>query len=403
MIARAKAGPEPIRHNDLTAEKLAEASIFCLEPETQQQARELGLKIRQEHGTDVGANSFHSHLNVESLRCCVAPGKAAAWRVRRTRFRLSPLAAAVLVDEGLLHYSDVTIYRPFEYNTEDQPTDPITAGACSLVGDSSIGMALADMPREIFRSSQRSKGSQSAQSPLLGGPSKQTLASSDMGSKVGSSTDIKSSSMPGPAEASSLGAGFAHDLAPSASASQQSLPDTLPDTLFLVPPGTELQLRSSAEQLRPKTSSSQLKQAISRRDASPLGVSVGAGRGVGRAVSTGIKSPMNFCLGLAKGFRNMPRLYNDDTVRPTEKVTDLRSGIKVAGRELGFGFFDGIAGPITQPIRGAGKEGAGGFVKGVGKGIGGLIVKPAAGIWGLPEYMMQGVHAEINKLFTRSV
>lgn len=102
---------------------------------------------------------------------------------------------------------------------------------------------------------------------------------------------------------------------------------------------------------------------------------------MGRAVSTGVKSPMNFCLGLAKGFRNIPRLYNDDTVRPIEKVTDLNSGIKIAGKELGLGFFDGIAGLVTQPIRGAEKEGPGGFVKGIGKGIGGLIVKPAAGMF----------------------
>lgn len=110
-----------------------------------------------------------------------------------------------------------------------------------------------------------------------------------------------------------------------------------------------------------------------------LEASIGAGRSVGRAVSTGVKSPMNFCLGLAKGFRNLPRLYNDDTVRPVEKVTDLSSGIVIAGKELGYGFFDGIAGLVTQPVRGAEKDGPAGFVKGIGKGIGGVIAKPAAG------------------------
>lgn len=88
---------------------------------------------------------------------------------------------------------------------------------------------------------------------------------------------------------------------------------------------------------------------------------------------------MNFCLGCAKGFRNIPRLYNDDTVRPIEKVTDLSSGIKVAGREFGYGLFDGISGLVTQPYRGAEKEGAGGLLKGFGKGIGGLLTKPVAG------------------------
>ncbi len=34
---------------------------------------------------------------------------------------------------------------------------------------------------------------------------------------------------------------------------------------------------------------------------------------------------------------------------------------------------------MTQPLRGAEKEGAAGLVKGIGKGIGGLILKPGAG------------------------
>jgi hypothetical protein len=48
-------------------------------------------------------------------------------------------------------------------------------------------------------------------------------------------------------------------------------------------------------------------------------------------------------------------------------------------QEFGYGFYDGISGLVTQPIAGAKKEGAAGLVKGVGKGIGGLILKPGAG------------------------
>ncbi|KAG5987453.1 hypothetical protein E4U52_007539, partial [Claviceps spartinae] len=60
---------------------------------------------------------------------------------------------------------------------------------------------------------------------------------------------------------------------------------------------------------------------------------------MGRAVSTGFKVPMNFALGVAKRFRNMPRLYNDDTVY--------------------------------------------------------MVI-------GIPAYMMQGVHAEVSKMFSTS-
>lgn len=110
-----------------------------------------------------------------------------------------------------------------------------------------------------------------------------------------------------------------------------------------------------------------------------LGASLETGKGVGRIVETGMKTPMNFCMGLAKGFRNAPKLYNDQTVRKQEKVTDLASGVMVAGKEFGLGLFDGITGLVTQPLQGAEKDGARGLIKGFGKGLGGIVLKPAAG------------------------
>ena len=41
--------------------------------------------------------------------------------------------------------------------------------------------------------------------------------------------------------------------------------------------------------------------------------------------------------------------------------------------------YDGISGLVTQPMRGAKKEGVSGFFKGVGKGIGGIALKGGAG------------------------
>ena len=380
MIARAKAGPEPIRYKELTVENLAEALKYCGLPETQERAKELGQKIREEQGTDTGGMGFHKHLDVASLRCSVAPSRAAAWRVRRTTFRLSPLAAAVLVEEGLLQYSDMKLYwlTPVYHSllllTKSLDIEPSsTIRRTSLLTQSqlapprsfgdltSIGMAVADMPRELFRSSQRSKDGQGGQTPSLESSSKQNLAltqtSSRSVSRVASSTDVSSFISP-----DTLQAGSSSVQEPSISpyASQQSLPDSL----SYVRSGTEIDRCDSREGLNPKPTSSHTKLESSRRDSSPAGLSlnaaVGAGRGVGRAVTTGVKSPMNFCLGLAKGFRNIPRLYNDDTIRPIEKVTDLSSGVKIAGKELGYGFFDGISGLFTQPIRGAEKEGAGG-------------------------------------------
>jgi hypothetical protein len=133
-----------------------------------------------------------------------------------------------------------------------------------------------------------------------------------------------------------------------------------------------------------------------------LDMALAAGKGVGRIVNAGLRFQANFCLGLARGFRNAPKLYNDDTVRPPEKVTDLVSGVKVAGKEFGWGLYDGISGIVTQPWQGAQKEGAMGFVKGFGKGIGGSMLKTAAAVCALPAYTMQGIRVEMRNRFARS-
>lgn len=242
-------------------------------------------------------------------------------------------------------------------------------------------MAIADMPRDIWKSHKKHK----------------KVA-------VGETSDTASTSRP--TETSSQ---ISHDnsseqrqsISQEANASQSSLSMATPDT----PPTGAQTPTTQSEQLRTMSPrhNSVRDSPISPSAGFTMESAVGTAKGVNRIIDAGIKSPMNFCLGMAKGFRNMPRLYNDDLVRPVDKVTDLSSGIKVAGKELGYGFFDGVAGLVMQPLHGAEKEGPVGLVKGVGKGIGGLILKPAAGIFGLPAYAMQGFHAEIGKHFSRSV
>jgi hypothetical protein len=48
-------------------------------------------------------------------------------------------------------------------------------------------------------------------------------------------------------------------------------------------------------------------------------------------------------------------------------------------QQFAYGFYDGISGVVTQPLEGARENGVLGFATGVGKGIGGLILKPGAG------------------------
>ncbi|KAK3394744.1 hypothetical protein B0H63DRAFT_56790 [Podospora didyma] len=121
-------------------------------------------------------------------------------------------------------------------------------------------------------------------------------------------------------------------------------------------------------------------------------------RGIGSVVAATLKAPIVMTEKLARGLHNVPRLYGDSTVRSEQEVEDWRSGLAAANQGLSQGFYDGIAGLVTQPIAGAREEGMMGFVKGMGKGIGGLILKPAAGACEVPSYTLMGLFKEWEKL-----
>ncbi|RXG50203.1 hypothetical protein VDGE_01069 [Verticillium dahliae] len=415
MVERAGAGPAPIPYKDLTSEKLADALKYCMKSETQARAQELGDKIREEKGSEEGGKSFHRHLNVDDLRCALAPSRTAAWRVRRTQVALSPLAAAVLVNKQQIKYTDLKLFRPKEYNTEEQPWDPVSAVTCSLVADiSSIGMAIADFPRELFKSRPKSKKEESGPSTPQA-DSTPTGSSGERGSSQQALTSDSLSSLQHPTvqedaeylkaelqgtESSQIMSSNSSTFSGPAASSQTQLTHTESTA------STE-ELGTNADRLKPQDN----KPSSTRKTSSSSGFKLdetaervmGASESVGRIVTTGVKSPMNFCLGLARGFRNVPKLYGDETVRPVEKVTDLPTGLKVAGKEFGLGLYDGISGLVTQPLRGAQKEGGAGLAKGFAKGIGGIMTKPAAAFWSIPAYTMQGVHASLRNQFASSV
>lgn len=97
------------------------------------------------------------------------------------------------------------------------------------------------------------------------------------------------------------------------------------------------------------------------------------------AAATTLRPAMDFTLAIARGFHNAPKLYGDDTVRAQDKIVDFKTGIAAAGKEFGYGWYDGISGLVTQPFNGAKKHGVKGFLEGIGKGVGGFLLKPGAG------------------------
>ncbi|KAG9229897.1 glycosyltransferase family 1 protein [Amylocarpus encephaloides] len=436
MVARAGAGPPPIPFKELTADKLSEALLEALKPETLAKAKELGARIKEEKGTDTGAKSFHDMLNIDTLRCSLAPNRVAVWRLKRTQTRLSALAANVLASEGLLSFADLKLYRSKEYETDEGPWDPITGGASALLGTiASLSMGVADFPIEIFK---KTKTTHEAIKTAV----KEKNSSTDDKSPATSRHPLEVELDKGETPSSQLNdpistiASRASTIATSSKVSYESPGRSSTDPGSMDTPrtsiGTKSSIRGSSMKEAMKGTMQRARSLSRDRGSNKDGKSRSgaespfrhvrresnkvfdpsnmtlenagrASKGVTRIVAAGLKSPMDFTLGIARGFHNAPKLYGDDTVRPQEKVTDFQSGLKAAGKEFGFGFYDGITGLVTQPLRGAEKAGAAGLIKGIGKGIGGLILKPGAAIWGLPGYAFMGVHREIRNLFGSSV
>lgn len=404
MVARAGAGPAPLPHKELTAEKLADAINFCLKPESQAKARELAAKIAEEKGSDVGAQSFHQMLDVDKLRCTLAPSHAAVWRLRRTQIRLSALAACTLANEGLLDFSELKLFRTREYETDDGPWDPVTGGATALVGTTTqIMMGVADLPIQTLKAlkihpetaKRKSSPADSIKPDAEGtdSASSESQAQSSAGDTKSIDTETTSGVLTPsktPTPASNANSSF-------------NLQESLSKLGSLEAPSDEQRRSSSlSNTLKEQLANAQKAQRQSRASTQNAGAqpdymetAVGTGKGVQRMLGSAFKSPMDFSMAITKGFHNVPKLYGDDTVRKSDQVTDLRTGLRAAGKEFGYGLYDGITGLVTQPMKGAQKEGGAGFVKGFAKGIGGIVMKPSAGFWAIPGYTMKGIYREM--------
>ncbi|CAG0886786.1 unnamed protein product, partial [Cyprideis torosa] len=66
--------------------------------------------------------------------------------------------------------------------------------------------------------------------------------------------------------------------------------------------------------------------------------------------------------------------------RMAQQPVGVAQGIAKNFKELQGGFYSGVTGIVTKPLEGARTEGVGGFLKGVGRGVVGLVVRPAAGV-----------------------
>lgn len=410
MVARAGAGPEPLPHKELTGQKLADAIDFCLKPESQERAKELANKIAKEKGTQVGAQSFHQQLDVDKLRCTLVPSHVAVWRLKRTQVRLSALAACTLANAGLLEFNDLKLFRPREYETDEGPWDPITGGATALVGTmSTMMMGVADFPIETLKalkihpdatSKKKKQGSGDDEAESSSAAAKSSSDGKDSPSNRDSVTSSDDKTLTSPRSGASTPA-----TTTSRAGSSFNFQESMDKLQKQISPADfrKDSLKSPGEGSRRKSGASATDRPRSPGISHLADTVTDTSKGINKIVGAGFKSPLDFTMAVTKGFQNAPKLYGDETVRKSDNVTDLKSGIRQASKGFGYGLYDGITGLVTQPLSGAKKEGAAGFIKGMGKGFGGIVFKPAAGGMGVAGYVMKGVYQELNSRFGSSV
>ncbi|KAJ5937623.1 Sterol 3-beta-glucosyltransferase UGT80B1 [Penicillium verhagenii] len=381
IVARAGAGPLPIPHKRLTVDKLSEAINMALKDSTREKAQAIAKKMEKESGVKEGVLSFHRQLDLKAMRCCICPSRPAVWHMKRTKLGFSAFAASVLVGNGS---------RAMEYDTYRDPIGPLSASAQVLFGAiSNFVSGLADVPTEMMldivsagKAIGHAHPKSKPQSKWHQKPRDEDELASDQSSTehTGIETQQNQNGLPS----------SSHDQELEAQESEQDedeeMMDLNGDTLF---PETELEKKHSQELDKLKTMRDEIMPSHAHN---MLYVAASHGRTMSmKFINVVIWLPTDLALSMSKGFHNAPKLYHDRTVKSTPKVKGVRSGFRAAGREFRDGWYDGVTGLVTQPRYGYKNKGTKGMFKGIGKGIGGVFLKPPAALWGLAGYPLSGI------------
>lgn len=98
--------------------------------------------------------------------------------------------------------------------------------------------------------------------------------------------------------------------------------------------------------------------------------------------------------GLGKGVSMLTldaEFQRSRTSRRMKKTHSMSEGFYVGTRELGRSIIDGLTGVVASPYQGWKEDGTAGAVQGLGKGIIGLALKPAVGVFDLASRATEGI------------
>ncbi|KAL8835222.1 MAG: hypothetical protein Q9170_003418 [Blastenia crenularia] len=398
MVAKAGAGAkEPIPYKHLSAERLAEGIKQCLSPEAKSNAEKLARDIELEgDGAKNAVDSFHRRLPLQgknSMRCSIIQDRVAVWEFKQAHLlQLCALAAEILVQRRKLKWQQLRLVRHKEWNDFEGPGEPLTGGGAALLNSAGgivkgVGGTPIRWAKTLKKREKKQERRKSSSVPRTSGNETTPKSSKDHSRKISRpgtppSTENKGEHgmekhlLNGPAL--EQGDRLALEKSSSLSRNENGVPV---GPVLSVEHGDQDDIRDSEGSL------DNLAQEIA----------VDAGIGLAQSGEALARVPMDLSLAIAQGFHNAPRLYGDTTVRTPLRITGIHSGLRAAGEELVFGIYDGVTGLFLQPYRGARENGALGLVQGVGKGVGGFVLKDLAAIFGPFAYTMKGVHKEMVK------
>ncbi|KAI4211432.1 MAG: hypothetical protein LQ351_005734 [Letrouitia transgressa] len=392
MVAKAGAGAQDtIPYKQLTANKLAEGIKQCLSFTAQQHAQKLADHIASEgDGARNAVQSFHQHLPLQgnnSMRCSIIPDEVAVWELKRARLlQFSALAAELLVQKKKIRYNDLRLVRHKEWNDLVGPGEPLTGGGLALlnsVGDMVKGVG--GTPVRWFKTFKKREEKAQIRSS--------SMAVRQSEEREESIESRKSSQKSDAIEKAKMSRGGEHGA--EKFLADQPLEARGHDKFQ---EGDESYDNLSSHQKRDGNDddvSSDLTRRLNDNIAQDIALDIREGLcKTGGAIA---RVPMDLSLAIAQGFHNAPRLYGDSTVRTSHRISGIHSGLRAAGEEFVFGIYDGVSGLWLQPYHGARDDGATGFILGVGKGLGGFVLKDLAAIFGPFGYTLKGVHKELIK------
>ncbi|PWY83896.1 UDP-Glycosyltransferase/glycogen phosphorylase [Aspergillus sclerotioniger CBS 115572] len=136
MVAANGAGPSPIPHELLSAQKLAESILYCISPTAIEAAGRISARMQHESGVQAAVASFHRNLPEDLKKCGILPEFSASWVVKKgkKRYHLSKVAAEILLDHMKIARDKMQPYQPKPIIIENERWDPITGVSSAGLG-----------------------------------------------------------------------------------------------------------------------------------------------------------------------------------------------------------------------------------------------------------------------------